>query len=85
MSETVCRGNIADPYKYLFRPWLLKFWLYFKCPLVEIYSLCYLPSELPSFACISFSASFRLNLFSLNVLFAFKNITREIGIIDYGK
>ena len=27
----------------------------------------------------------RINLFSLNVLFAFKNITREIGIVDYGK
>ena len=85
MLETVCQGNIANPYKYLFGPWLLKFWLYFKCPLIEIYLLCYLPSELPSFACISFSASFRLNLFSLNVLFAFKNITREIGIVDYSK
>ena len=27
----------------------------------------------------------RLNSFSLNVLFVFKNITREIGIVDYGK
>ena len=84
MSETICRGNIADPYEYLFGP-LLKFWLYFKCPLVEVYLLCYLPSELPSFAYISFSASFLLNLLSLNVLFAFKNITREIGIVDYAK
>ena len=80
MSETVCRGNIADPYKHLFGP-LLKFWLYFECPLIEIY-LCYLPSELPSFACLSFSASFHLNLFSLNILFAFKNITCEIGIVN---
>ena len=79
--ETVCWRNIAGPYKYLFGPRLFKFWLYFKCPHVEIYLLCYLPSELPSFACISFSASFRFNLFSLNVLFAFKNITREIGNI----
>ena len=77
--ETVCWWNIAGPYKYLFGPRLLKFWLYFKCPLVEIYLLCYLPSELPSFA--YFLLSFiRLNLFSLNVLFAFKNITREILI-----
>ena len=85
MLETVCQGNIAGPYKYLFGPRLLKSWLYFKYPLNEIYLLCYLPSELPFFACISFSASFRLNLFSLNVLFAFKNITREIGIVDYCK
>ena len=58
LFETVCWRSIAVPYKYLFGPRLLKFWLYFKCPLVEIYLLCYLPSELPSFACISFSASF---------------------------
>ena len=50
-------------------------------PRVEIYSFCS-PIEVPSFA-YSFSASFRLNSFSLNVLFAFKNITREIGIADY--
>ena len=53
-------------------------------PRVEIYLLYCLPIELPSFAC-SFSASFRLNLFSLNVLFAFKNITQEIEIVDYDK
>ena len=53
-------------------------------PRVEIYSLYCLPSELPSSAC-SFSASFRLNLFSLNVLFALKNIKREIEIVDYDK
>ena len=33
------------------------------------------------FAYIFFSF-IRFNLFSLNVLFAFKNITREIGIAD---
>ena len=27
----------------------------------------------------------RFNLFSLDILFAFKNITREIGIADYSK
>ena len=27
----------------------------------------------------------RLNLFLLNILFAFKNITREIGIVGYDK
>ena len=53
-------------------------------PRVEIYSLYRLPIELPSFAC-SFSASFHLNLFSLNVLFAFKNTPREIEIVDYDK
>ena len=55
MLETVCRGNIAGSYKYLFGPRLLKFWLYFKYPLVEIFLLCYLPSELPSFAYFLFS------------------------------
>ena len=40
-------------------------------PRVEIYSLYCLPIELPYFV-YSFSASFRLNLFSLNVLFAVK-------------
>ena len=52
-------------------------------PRVETYSLCCLPIELPS--AFTFSASNRLNLFSLNVLSAFKNITREIGIVDYNK
>ena len=57
MLETVCRENIAPPphRKYLLGPQLLKFWLYFKCPLVEIYLLCYLPSKLPSFAYFLFS------------------------------
>ena len=27
----------------------------------------------------------RFNLFSLNVFFAFRNITREIGIADYSE
>ena len=31
------------------------------------------------------SSFIRFNLFSLNVLFAFKNITREIGIDDYSE
>ena len=53
-------------------------------PRVEIYSLCCLPIELPSSA-YSFSASFCFKLFLLNVLFAFKNITWEIGIVDYDK
>ena len=50
-------------------------------PRAEIYLLCCLPIELPSFAHIFFSF-IRFNLFSLHVLFAFKNITREIGIAD---
>ena len=54
-------------------------------PRVEIYSLCCLPIELPSFAHISFFGFIRFNLFSLHVLFAFKNITREIGIADYSE
>ena len=53
-------------------------------PRVEIYSLCCLPIELPSVAYICFSFV-RFNLFSLNVLFAFKNITQEIGIADYSE
>ena len=53
-------------------------------PRVETYSLCCLPIELPSFCMFLFSF-IRLNLFSLNVLFAFKNITQEIGIVDYNK
>ena len=55
MLETVCRGNIAGSYKYLFGPRQLKFSLYLKYPLVEIYLLCYLPSVLPSFAYFLFS------------------------------
>ena len=51
---------------------------------VEIYSLCYLPIELPSFAYTCFSF-IRFNLFSLNVLIAFKNITQEIRIADYSE
>ena len=50
-------------------------------PYIEIYSLCCLSVELPSFAYIFFRF-IRFNLFSLNVLFTFKNITREIGIAD---
>ena len=39
-----------------------------------------------AFFCMYIFFSFiRLNLFSLNVLFAFKNITRKIGIVDYSK
>ena len=53
-------------------------------PRVEIYSLCCLSIELPSFAYICFSF-IRFNLFSLNVLLPFKNITREIGIVDYSE
>ena len=40
---------------------------------VEVYSLCYLPVALPSFAHIFFSF-IRFNLFSLNVLFALKTL-----------
>ena len=50
-------------------------------PYAEMYSLFCLSVELPSFAYIFFSF-IRFNLSSLNVLFAFKNITREIGIAD---
>ena len=53
-------------------------------PRVEIYSLCCLFVELPSFAYIYFSF-IRLNLFSISVFIAFKNITREIGIADYSE
>ena len=53
-------------------------------PRVEIYSLYCLPIELSSFAYFFFSF-IRFNLFLLNVLFAFKNITREIGIDDYSE
>ena len=53
-------------------------------PRVEIYSLSCLSVELPSFAYICFSF-IRFILFSLNVLFAFKNITQEIGIADYSE
>ena len=28
MLETVCWGNIAGPYKYLFGPRRLKFWIF---------------------------------------------------------
>ena len=79
--ETVCWWNIVGSYKYLFKPRLLKFWLYFKCPLVEIYLLCYLPSELPFLHVYLFQL--HSPQFILAVLFAFKNITREIGIADY--
>ena len=53
-------------------------------PRVEIYSWCCLPIEFLSFAYI-YSSFIRFNLFSLSVLFAFKNITREIGIADYSE
>ena len=35
--------------------------------------------------CMFLFSFIRLNLFLLNVLFTFKNITREIGIADYDK
>ena len=39
-----------------------------------------------AFFCMYIFFSFiRLNLFSLSVLRAFKNITLEIGIVDYSK
>ena len=39
-----------------------------------------------AFFCLYIFFSFNhLNFFSLNVLFAFKNITREIGIADYSE
>ena len=39
-----------------------------------------------AFFCMYVFFSFiRLNLFSINVLFAFKNIIRKIGIVDYSK
>ena len=39
-----------------------------------------------AFFCMYIFFSFiRLNLFLLNVLFAFKNIAREIGIVDYSE
>ena len=39
-----------------------------------------------AFLCVYIFFSFiYLNLFSLSVLFAFKNITREIGIADYSE
>ena len=51
-------------------------------PRVEMYSLCCLPIKL-SFAC-SLSASFPFMLFSLKCpILAFKNMTWEIGIVDY--
>ena len=53
-------------------------------PRVETNSLCCFPIELLVFCMFLFSF-IRLNLFSLNVLFDFKNITREIGIVDYDK
>ena len=77
--ETVCWWNIASLCKYLFGPRLLKSWLYFKWPLVEIYLLYYLPSELPSFAYICFSF-IRFNLFSLNVLFALKTLHGKLEL-----
>ena len=53
-------------------------------PRIEIYSLCCLPIELPSFAYICFSF-IHFNLFSLHVLFALKHIIWEIGIADYSE
>ena len=53
-------------------------------PRVEIYSLCWLPIELPSFAYIRFSF-IRFNLFSLNVLLAFKKHYTGIGIADHSE
>ena len=38
-----------------------------------------------AFFCIFLFSFIRFNLFSLNVLFAFKNITQEIGIVDNDK
>ena len=46
-------------------------------PYVEIYSLCCLSVELSSFAHIFFSF-IRVNLFSLNVLFALKTLYGEL-------
>ena len=78
--ETVCLGNIAGPHKYLFGTRLLKFWLYSKCPLVEIV----LFTQRIAFFCI-FPFQLHFNSISLNVLFAFKNITWEIGITAYSE
>ena len=38
-----------------------------------------------AFFCMFLFSFIRFNLFALNVLFAFKNITREIEIVDYDK
>ena len=57
--------------------------IFYISPRVEIYSLSCLPIKL-SFAC-SFLASFASCYSRLNVLLTFKNITREIGIVDYDK
>ena len=80
--ETVCRGNIADPYKYLFGPWLLKPYYILNVPSCRNLFIVLFAYGVPFFCMFLFSF-IRFNLFSLNVLLAFKNITREIGIVDY--
>ena len=78
-------GNIADPYKYLFGPWLLKTLLYFRCLLMSKLIHCVVCLLNCLLLRVPFQLHFHLNLFSLNVLFTFKNITREIEIVDYDK
>ena len=78
-------GNIADPNKYLFGPRLLKTLLYFKCPLVSKFIRCIVCLSSYLLLRVPFQLHFRLNLFSLNVLFAFKSTIREIEIVDYDK
>ena len=84
MSETVYWENIADPYKYLFGPWLLK-----PCYILNVPScrnlFVVLFAYRVAFFCIFLFSFILSNLFSLNVLFTFKNITREIGNVDYDK
>ena len=63
-------GNIADPYKFV---WTLaiKTLLYLKCPLVSKFIRCVVCLSSCLLLHVPFQLHFRLNLFSLNVLFAF--------------
>ena len=64
---------------------LLKTLLYFKCPLVSKFICCVVCLLSCLLLHVPFQLHFHLNVFSLNVLFALKDITREIGIVDCNK
>ena len=76
---SLAAGNIAGTLNICLCPHVLKTLLYFKCPLVSKIIRCVFAYRV-AFFCISLFSFIRFNLlFS----FAFKNITREIGIADY--
>ena len=75
-------GNIAGTLDVCLCPHVLKTLLYFKCPSCRNLFVVLFAYRV-AFFCIFLFSFIRFNLFSLNVLIVFKNITREIGIADY--